>query len=112
MRALRASEADCARYAHAFRQAEMETACHWVKQVVSVVQGVVFGLMPLTGSTALLTYGAVTLLSTFITCSLLLRADLDLLGLDGQLELFKEGGMAAVATFMLAWIVTYTFAHA
>ena len=28
---------------------------------------------------------------------------------EGQLELFKEGGMPAFGTFLLSWILVYTF---
>ena len=95
----------------AFSQQEMETACHWSKQVVAVAHGVACGLLPLTGMNAIFWFVVLTLVTSWLTYSLLLRADLELIGVEGQLELVKEGLPPAVATFFLTWILVFTFAQ-
>lgn len=89
-------------------QEDLEAACHWVKQINGLACGVTFGLMPLTGYTAIITFVLSTLLLTWFTYAQLLRADLELLGVERQGELIKEGAPAAVAVFFLSWTVTYT----
>ena len=92
-------------------QAALEPACHWVKQVVALVCGVAFGLMPLLGMQAMLSFMAITLATTWVTYSFVLKADLGLPGFEGQLDLMKEGATAAFGIFLLSWIVSYTLVH-
>ena len=69
------------------------------------------GVLPITGATAIMAYITTTIAVTWVTYAHILRADLDLLGAEGQVELWKEGLMPAIALFFLTWILTYTFTH-
>ena len=91
-----------------YSSAEMDTACHWTKQAVALGVGVASGVMPLQGMQPMLTFLVLSLLCTYATYSLLLRANPD--G-EAQIELLKEGMMPATALFLLTWIVLFTLMH-
>uniref|UniRef100_A0A5S6QPA4 Rab5-interacting protein n=1 Tax=Trichuris muris TaxID=70415 RepID=A0A5S6QPA4_TRIMR len=82
-------------------------AIYWLKQLVSAILGILWGTLPLRGSLAITVY--------FITCSCVSylyvisfqRVDEEWIG--GMVEVIKEGFSTAFATFLVVWIVTYTF---
>ena len=92
-----------------FSRNDLELGCHWSKQITSLAAGIGCGLAPVTGVYGLLVWAIAILVTTYLTYSRVMRADLDLLGSDGQVDLMKEGGMASVATFFLSWIVVFTW---
>ena len=92
-----------------FTQTELESACYWVKQIIALACGIVSGSLGMMGMPAFVIYLAISTAGTFLTYALIMRAPLDVLGAEGQLELFKEGGMPAFGTFLLSWILVYTF---
>lgn len=94
-----------------FSKSDLEIGCHWVKQCTSLAAGVGCGLTPVTGVYGLLVWAIAILFATFLTYSSVMKADLELLGSEGQVDLMKEGGMAAIATFVLSWTVFYSVAH-
>jgi len=49
--------------------------------------------------------------ATYVTYAKVLRADLEIMGLDGQIDCFKEGALPALALFFLTWTIVYTFAQ-
>lgn len=87
---------------------DLENASYWVKQLSALVMGVAFGVQAMTGFTAVVTFVVSCGLLVWATFAIVLRADLRLLGLDGQRELLQEGGMSALAMFMLSWSVAFT----
>lgn len=85
--------------------------CYWVKQVIGLLCGVCFGVMPVVGATAITAFIGMAGIVTYIAFSRVLRADLDRLGPEGQWQLVQEGFMPALGTFLLTWTVGYTLLH-
>ena len=89
----------------------LDNYCYWVKQVVALAAGVAGGVLPLTGFVTLITMMLAVLLSSYGVC-VLLRTEFDALGVEKQMEILKEGLQSAIGTFLLSWIVVYTFVQA
>ena len=93
-------------------QERLDDACYWIKQLVGLVCGICFGTMPVVGMHGLLTFGSLNVMLTYFMYTAVLRADLELLGPQGQWALIQEGFMPSVGVFMLTWILFYTLLHA
>ena len=82
-----------------------------MKQFVGLTLGVSFGISGAQGAPAVVSFFTANLVCCYFVYARLMRADLELLGPEGQLELVKEGGMASLATFVLSWSTLFTFLH-
>ncbi|GMR59630.1 hypothetical protein PMAYCL1PPCAC_29825, partial [Pristionchus mayeri] len=82
---------------------------YWGRQVFALVVGIVFGVIPLSGILAIAAYAAVsTLVGQYFVVNYQ-GADEEQMG--GFWELAKEGFGTAFATFLVAWITTYSAIH-
>ncbi|XP_077982095.1 GEL complex subunit OPTI-like [Glandiceps talaboti] len=79
---------------------------YWMKQIISIVLGAVWGFIPLTGIIGLGLFGAVNAGATYVYTMSFQRVDEDEYG--GVWEIIKEGFMSSFAMFMVAWIFVYT----
>merc|ERR1711977_123286 len=82
---------------------------YWIKQVVGIVCGVVFGLIPVTGLLGAAFFAATTLLITYWFYHSHLQLDEDDYG--GHNALLGEGFMPGFFLFQLFWILTYSLLH-
>eukprot|EP00475_Leptophrys_vorax_P012277 TRINITY_DN1869_c0_g1_i1.p1 TRINITY_DN1869_c0_g1~~TRINITY_DN1869_c0_g1_i1.p1 ORF type:complete len:167 (-),score=49.13 TRINITY_DN1869_c0_g1_i1:46-480(-) len=84
---------------------DLFTVLHWIRQVIGIVFGVIFGLIPLTGF-----IGNITFISTVSAICYLYYAKY--LAIDeeefGRFELLSEGFMNAYALFLVSWTTTYS----
>uniref|UniRef100_A0A7S2V656 Rab5-interacting protein n=1 Tax=Fibrocapsa japonica TaxID=94617 RepID=A0A7S2V656_9STRA len=81
---------------------------YWLRQVVALVLGLVWGLVPLTGLPAIISFAGVNYLSVWAYYAKYVGVDEDEWGRG---DLAKEGFQASAGVFMLAWIITYTTVH-
>ncbi|CAD5222727.1 unnamed protein product [Bursaphelenchus okinawaensis] len=82
---------------------------YWGRQIVSLVLGIVWGLVPLKGLLAILIYAAVSTFGGHFYITSYQGQDEEEFG--GFWELAKEGFASAVATFLIAWITVYSAIH-
>eukprot|EP01069_Polyplicarium_translucidae_P004172 Polyplicarium_translucidae@DN2517_c0_g1_i2.p1 len=88
-------------------KAEAVRVIHWFKQLISVIIGSAFGLVPVTGYWGFVGYASLYFGLTLSYTSRLGVPDV-LMDLS---EAVQEGMVPAFATFMLSWVVTFTFAR-
>ncbi|MFH4979175.1 hypothetical protein AB6A40_005884 [Gnathostoma spinigerum] len=88
---------------------ELLDVLYWGKQIIALVIGVVWGMIPLHGFLAIMLYVAIsTIVGQFYVTSFQ-KVDEDAVG--GFWELAKEGFGSAFATFMVSWIGIYSAVH-
>jgi len=90
---------------------ELTAVVHWMRQGVAVVFGVVWGIIPLQGLLGVVLFFLVNVSAVPMICSTMLSVDMDKMGTALSNELSKEGFMASIALFLVAWILTYTALH-
>ncbi|KAL3895218.1 MAG: hypothetical protein SGPRY_013572, partial [Prymnesium sp.] len=90
---------------------QLENTSYWIKQLVGLICGVCFAMIPLLGANAFIIFFSVNLLLSYVTYAMVFRADLDLLGPQKQFDLLTEGFMPSFGTFMLTWTMAYTLLH-
>ncbi|CAL8471514.1 g11056 [Coccomyxa elongata] len=81
---------------------------YWMRQIIAILAGVAWGLVPLTGLYALLGFMALMIGAPFVWYQSQ-RIDEEEFGGHGNLA--SEGSAPALALFLLVWIVVYTFVH-
>jgi len=89
---------------------ELLDVVYWTKQIFAVIIGVAWGIIPLHGIFAMILYVAITTLVLNFYVSEYQQQDLEEYG--GFVELAKEGFMSAFASFLVAWILSYSAMHA
>ncbi|QDZ23193.1 Rab5-interacting protein [Chloropicon primus] len=84
-------------------------ALHWLKQIMGVICGVVFGFLPITGFVGAAAFAAINAASSHTFYHSYLQIDEDDYG--GHSALLGEGFMPSVFVFQLCWILTYSLVH-
>ena len=82
---------------------------YWIRQGVSLILGVVWGAVPLTGIFAILGYIAVISAVVYIYSVKIEEVDIEDMG--GVQELLKDGLMTGLGMFMISWIIIFTSFH-
>lgn len=82
---------------------------YWGRQLLGVIVGVVWGLIPLKGFLALLLFVLVNAGIVYIYFSSFQCVDEEEYG--GAWELTKEGFMTSFAGFLVTWIIIYSGMH-
>lgn len=86
---------------------ELPEIIYWSRQVFALLQGILWGIIPLQGT--------IGLGSSVILNSSLVFFYARFLGLDEDewdiTKLLMEGAMPAFGCFMVTWIISYTFFH-
>ncbi|XP_034920934.1 uncharacterized protein [Populus alba] len=82
---------------------------HWIRQVVALVCGMLWGTIPLVGG---IWIGFFLLISSGIIYgyyAMILKIDEEDFG--GHSALLQEGLFASITLFLLSWILVYSLAH-
>uniref|UniRef100_A0A6N2K448 Rab5-interacting protein n=2 Tax=Salix TaxID=40685 RepID=A0A6N2K448_SALVM len=88
---------------------QLGDALHWIRQVVALVCGLLWGTIPLVGG---IWIGLFLLISSGIVYgyyALILKIDEEDFG--GHSTLLQEGLFASITLFLLSWILVYSLAH-
>ncbi|VDD79753.1 unnamed protein product [Mesocestoides corti] len=78
---------------------------YWMRQIVGLITGIFWGLLPLRGATAISLFFIVNCSAVYLYSSVFQRIDEEEHG--GYGEILKEGLMTTFATFMIVWIVFF-----
>ncbi|CAK8692193.1 unnamed protein product [Clavelina lepadiformis] len=89
---------------------ELLDVVYWSRQILAIIIGVAFGILPLAGIFAIVLYCGITTLAMNVYVSEFQKQDLEEYG--GFFELAKEGFMSAFASFLVVWIIVYSSMHA
>ncbi|KAL3530763.1 hypothetical protein ACH5RR_010085 [Cinchona calisaya] len=82
---------------------------HWIRQVVALVCGLLWGAIPLVGGTWIILFLVLSSGIIYIYYALILKVDEEEFG--GHAALLQEGLFASVTLFLLSWILVYSLAH-
>uniref|UniRef100_A0A1B6HR86 Rab5-interacting protein n=1 Tax=Homalodisca liturata TaxID=320908 RepID=A0A1B6HR86_9HEMI len=94
---------------HAKLQEEFLDVIYWARQVLGIVVGILWGLIPLKGFIALLLFVAVNAGIIYVYFANFQCVDEEDFG--GAWELTKEGFMTSFAGFLVTWIIIYSGLH-
>lgn len=79
---------------------------YWMRQIVSISLGVVWGVLQLAGFIAMAMY--IIISSVIVFGYTLLYQNVDAEEVGGAWEVLKEGFMSSYALFLITWIIFYT----
>uniref|UniRef100_A0A8C8UGA3 Respirasome Complex Assembly Factor 1 n=1 Tax=Peromyscus maniculatus bairdii TaxID=230844 RepID=A0A8C8UGA3_PERMB len=82
---------------------------YWFRQIIAVVSGVIWGILPLRGFLGIAGFCLINAGVLYLYFSNYLQIDAEEYG--GTWELTKEGFMTSFALFMVIWIIFYTAIH-
>ncbi|CAL8097006.1 unnamed protein product [Calicophoron daubneyi] len=82
---------------------------YWLRQVIAVLTGIAWGLIPLRGIFAILLFFLINVAAIYAYAAMFHRVDEEEYGGFG--EIIKEGLMTAFSCYMVSWIVVYDYAH-
>ncbi|KAK9734805.1 hypothetical protein RND81_04G164400 [Saponaria officinalis] len=82
---------------------------HWMRQLVSLVCGLIWGTIPLVGGFWLIFFLGLSTAIVYAYYALILKVDEEEFG--GHGALLQEGLFASITLFLLAWILVYSLAH-
>lgn len=82
---------------------------YWIRQIVGVVLGLVWGLFAIKGAVGLASFVILNAAILYVYFSAFQAIDEEEFG--GAWELTKEGFMTSLATFLVIWIILYTGLH-
>jgi hypothetical protein len=85
---------------------EFLDAVYWLRQVLSIILGIILGILSVKGFLGILAFGIISSLIVFIYATNVQNVDPEEYG--GIIEIIKEGFMTAFATFLVSWIVLYS----
>ncbi|XP_058810226.1 GEL complex subunit OPTI [Phymastichus coffea] len=82
---------------------------YWSRQIIGILMGILWGLIPLKGFLGLLLFVVVNGGSLYLYFSSFQQVDEEEFG--GAWELTKEGFMTSFAGFLVTWIIIYSGLH-
>jgi len=82
---------------------------YWMRQVLGIIVGLVWGIIPLTGIVGLALFCAINAGLLYIYFTIFQKVDEEEYG--GPWELTKEGFMASFAGFLVTWTIVYSGLH-
>ena len=82
---------------------------YWLRQIVGVVLGLIWGVLQIKGIVGLALFLALNVIITYIYLSSYQRVDEEEFG--GLTEILKEGLMTSFSSFLVAWIIVYSALH-
>ncbi|KAK8925803.1 hypothetical protein KSP39_PZI019027 [Platanthera zijinensis] len=88
---------------------QLGDALHWIRQVVGLVCGLIWGAIPLVGALWILVFLVLSSGIIYVYYAQILKIDVEEFG--GQAALLQEGLFASFSLFLLAWIVVYSLTH-
>eukprot|EP00455_Lapot_gusevi_P010964 TRINITY_DN1502_c0_g1_i2.p1 TRINITY_DN1502_c0_g1~~TRINITY_DN1502_c0_g1_i2.p1 ORF type:complete len:121 (+),score=26.39 TRINITY_DN1502_c0_g1_i2:70-432(+) len=81
---------------------------HWVRQLVALVCGFVWGVIPITGFVGLLGFAIASALGLYMYYTKYLGVEDEV---HGRFDLLSEGFLPSFALFMVTWICVYSLIH-
>jgi len=90
-------------------KSELTDVIYWLRQVFSIVIGLLWGLIPLKGAIGIAGFLVSSFSAVFVYYSKFLGVDEDEFG--GTWELASEGAMSAFGSFLVSWIITYNLVY-
>jgi len=82
---------------------------YWIRQIVGVLIGICWGVIPIKGLIGIILFVAVNLAIVYIYFNVFQHVDEEEYG--GISEILKEGLMTSFATFFVTWIIFYSALH-
>eukprot|EP00118_Oscarella_pearsei_P007608 m.37851 g.37851 ORF g.37851 m.37851 type:complete len:125 (+) comp32454_c0_seq1:131-505(+) len=82
---------------------------YWLRQAMSLIFGLAWGLLPMRGILGLGLFLALNAGIVYLYCTTYQSIDEEAFG--GVLELLKEGLFTSFAMFLVLWILTYSAVH-
>ncbi|XP_062608796.1 GEL complex subunit OPTI-like [Saccostrea cucullata] len=82
---------------------------YWMRQVFGLVQGLIWGLLPLKGFFGLLLFFVFNVGIVYLYYNMFQKIDDEEYG--GATEILKEGLMTSFAAFLVTWIIIYSSLH-
>ncbi|CAM9488945.1 GEL complex subunit OPTI [Lampetra fluviatilis] len=82
---------------------------YWIRQIIGLVLGVVWGVVPLKGIVAILLFCVINAGLLYLYFSNFQKVDEEEYG--GTWELTKEGFMTSFSLFLVVWAIFYTALH-
>eukprot|EP00048_Salpingoeca_helianthica_P017612 m.238143 g.238143 ORF g.238143 m.238143 type:complete len:128 (-) comp21617_c0_seq1:184-567(-) len=86
---------------------ELFECAYWIRQIVAVVLGVVWGLLPMEGGLGLGLYIAASSSWVYAFYAMYHKIPLELLGVH-DIEVLSQGFKEGFAAFMALWIIIYS----
>ncbi|ELT88847.1 hypothetical protein CAPTEDRAFT_99150, partial [Capitella teleta] len=90
-------------------QDEFLDVIYWLRQILGLLCGIVWGIIPFSGIAGLLIFFAFNALVVYVYMNSFQKVDEEEYG--GMMEILKEGLMTSFATFLVAWIILYSALH-
>ncbi|CAG5131078.1 unnamed protein product [Candidula unifasciata] len=82
---------------------------YWMRQIMGLLLGLVWGLIPLKGLLALALFLLVNVAIVYVYYNTFQKVDEETYG--GTMEILKEGLMTSFSSFLVAWIILYSALH-
>uniref|UniRef100_A0A3P8X156 RAB5 interacting factor n=1 Tax=Cynoglossus semilaevis TaxID=244447 RepID=A0A3P8X156_CYNSE len=82
---------------------------YWLRQIIAVILGVIWGVAPLKGFLGIASFCIINAGVLYVYFSSFQQVDEEEYG--GTWELTKEGFMTSFALFLVVWIIFYTALH-
>ncbi|XP_057472783.1 uncharacterized protein LOC130761312 [Actinidia eriantha] len=82
---------------------------HWIRQVVALVCGLLWGAIPLVGGIWIVVFLVISSGIIYAYYAMILKLDEEEFG--GHGALLQEGLFVSIMLFLLAWILVYSLAH-
>ncbi|KAI8014675.1 hypothetical protein LOK49_LG05G01262 [Camellia lanceoleosa] len=82
---------------------------HWIRQVVALVCGLLWGTIPLVGGIWIIVFLVISSGIIYGYYAMILKIDEEDFG--GHGALLQEGLFVSIMLFLLAWILVYSLAH-
>jgi len=82
---------------------------YWIRQVLGIILGVAWGILPMKGFFGLALFLLVNVALVYIYYNTFQKIDEEEFG--GATELLKEGLMTSFSSFLVCWIILYSALH-
>jgi len=82
---------------------------YWMRQIMGIILGLVWGLIPMKGFFGLALFLVVNVALIYIYYSSFQKVDEEEYG--GATEIIKEGLMTSFSSFLVCWIILYSALH-
>ncbi|CAI9297961.1 unnamed protein product [Lactuca saligna] len=88
---------------------QLGDALHWIRQIVALVCGLIWGSVPLVGGIWIVVFLLISSGIIYGYYAIILKVDEEEFG--GHGSLLQEGLFASITLFLLAWTLVYSLAH-
>ncbi|CAG5136043.1 unnamed protein product [Candidula unifasciata] len=82
---------------------------YWMRQIMGIVLGLIWGIIPLKGFLGLALFLLVNVAIVYIYYNSFQKVEEEEYG--GAVEILKEGLMTSFSSFLVAWIILYSALH-